>query len=88
MLLYQVDSHLLQLPKSLRKFVSDLSNKKIHTDLLMHCKRDLMHAIWRILLDDSFVEVYKDGIVVKCFDGVIRRIYPCIFTYFADYPKK
>ena len=72
----------------MRKFVSDLSNKKIHTDLLTHCKRELMHAIWRILLDDAFVEAYKNGIVVKCFDGVTRRVYPHIFTYSADYPEK
>lgn len=88
MLLYQVDSHFLQLPESLRKFISDLSNKKTHTDLLTHCKRELMHAIWRILLDDAFVEAYKNGIVVKCFDGVTRRVYPRIFTYSADYPEK
>ena len=47
-----------------------------------------MHAIWRILLDDAFVEAYKNGIVVKCFDGVTRRVYPRIFTYSADYPEK
>ena len=47
-----------------------------------------MHAIWRVLLDDDFVEAYKNGIVVKCFDGVHRRVYPRIFTYSADYPEK
>ena len=47
-----------------------------------------MHAIWRILLDDDFVEAYKNGIVVRCFDGVTWRVYPRIFTYSADYPEK
>ena len=47
-----------------------------------------MHAIWRILLDKDFVEAYKNGIVVRCFDGVTRRVYPRIFTYSADYPEK
>ena len=47
-----------------------------------------MHAIWRILLDDAFMEAYKNGIVVKCFDGVTRCVYPCIFTYSTDYPEK
>jgi len=47
-----------------------------------------MHAIWGIILDDEFVHAYKYGVVVECFDGVKRRIYPRIFTYSADYPEK
>ena len=45
-----------------------------------------MHTVWRALLDDEFVEAYKNGIVVKCFNGIVRRMYPQIFTYSADYP--
>ena len=41
-----------------------------------------------MLLDDDFIEAYKNGIVVKCFDGVMRRVYPRIFTYSANYPEK
>jgi hypothetical protein len=26
--------------------------------------------------------------VVKCADGIERRVYPRIFTYSADYPEK
>jgi hypothetical protein len=40
------------------------------------------------MLDDDFVEAYQHGIVLRCADGVIRRIYPRIFTYSADYPEK
>ena len=56
--------------------------------LLTHCRRELMHAIWRILLDDDFLHAYTYGIVIKCHDGVERRVYPRIFTYSADYPEK
>ncbi|KAL1749401.1 hypothetical protein FB107DRAFT_280858 [Schizophyllum commune] len=31
---------------------------------------------------------YKYGIVVRCLDGIERRVYPRIFTYSADYPEK
>jgi hypothetical protein len=47
-----------------------------------------MHQVWKVLLDDEFVKAYWHGIVIKCFDGAWRRIYPRIFTYSADYPEK
>jgi hypothetical protein len=47
-----------------------------------------MHEIWRSLLDDEFVHAYEHGIVLRCADGVQRRVYPRIFTYSADYPEK
>ena len=31
---------------------------------------------------------YVHGIVIKCCDGVLRRFYPRLFTYSADYPEK
>ncbi|KIM60972.1 hypothetical protein SCLCIDRAFT_123103 [Scleroderma citrinum Foug A] len=59
-----------------------------HTDLLTHCKHELFHAVWKIILDDEFVKAYKNGIVIKCHDGVLRHVFPWIFTYSADYPEK
>lgn len=56
--------------------------------ILAHCRRELVHGVWRIVLDDDFVHAYKYGIVIKCHDGVMRRVYPRIFTYSADYPEK
>ena len=47
-----------------------------------------MHEVWKLLLDKDFLHAYQHGIVVKCFDGVLRRIYPCLFTYSADYLEK
>ncbi|KAJ4493206.1 hypothetical protein C8R41DRAFT_764823 [Lentinula lateritia] len=57
-------------------------------EIITHCSRELYHAIWRYLLDDEFIHAYRYGIVIKCFDGVERRIYPRFFTYSADYPEK
>ncbi|KAF7370032.1 hypothetical protein MSAN_00633200 [Mycena sanguinolenta] len=58
-------------------------------EILTHCRRELMHAVWKHLLSDpEFVHAYKYGIVIKCSDGVERRVYPRIFTYSADYPEK
>ena len=55
---------------------------------MTHLKRDLMHAVWEILLDNEFMHAYKHGIVLRCADGVIWQIYPRIFTYSADYLEK
>jgi hypothetical protein len=56
--------------------------------LKTHCRRELMHEIWRLLLDDDFLDACEHGIVLTCADGVQRRVYPRIFTYSADYPEK
>lgn len=54
-----------------------------------HCKRELMHAIWVLLLSDKdFMHAYKHGIVVECVDGILRRLFPRLLTYSADYPEK
>jgi hypothetical protein len=47
-----------------------------------------MHKIWELLLDPEFLHAYEHGIVLKCADGVVRRIFPRFFTYSADYPEK
>ncbi|KIK11948.1 hypothetical protein PISMIDRAFT_121800, partial [Pisolithus microcarpus 441] len=59
-----------------------------YSDILTHCKRELFHAVWNLLLDEEFLRAYKNGVVVKCFDGKYRHVYPRIFTYSADYPEK
>jgi Plavaka transposase len=53
-----------------------------------HCRRDLFHACWKHLLDADFLEAYRHGIVLQCPDGILRRVFPRIFTYSADYPEK
>jgi hypothetical protein len=57
-------------------------------DVLTHCRRELMHSVWSLLLDNDFVHAYNYGMIVRCQDGIERRIYPRIFTYSADYPEK
>lgn len=57
-------------------------------DVLTHCRRELMQAIWLLLLDDDFMHAYAFGIVIECADGILRRFFPRIFIYAADYPEK
>lgn len=47
-----------------------------------------MHSIWRLILDDEFVDAYVNGVVITCSDGIQQRVFPRFFTYSADYPEK
>lgn len=47
-----------------------------------------MHAQWKTILDDEFIEAYTHGVVITCSDGLQRRFYLRILTYSADYPEK
>lgn len=62
--------------------------RNISKELMTHCRREVFHAQWSILLDDEFLEAYTHGIVIMCCDGILRRFYPRILTYSADYPEK
>ncbi|KAG2336125.1 hypothetical protein BDR05DRAFT_978853 [Suillus weaverae] len=73
--------HLAYIPK-------DTFGRSATAAVLTHCKRELMQAIWRFLLDAEFIDAYRHGFIVKFPDGVSRRVFPCIFTYAADYPEK
>ncbi|KAG6818716.1 hypothetical protein H0H93_002532 [Arthromyces matolae] len=52
--------------------------------VLTHLRRELIQAVWKHLLTPEFKEIYKNGIVLKCGDGIWRCLYPRFFTYSAD----
>jgi hypothetical protein len=47
-----------------------------------------MHAVLHELLDTEFLHAWRHGAVMKCADGITRRVFPHIFTYSADYPER
>jgi Plavaka transposase len=55
---------------------------------LTHLKRELMHALWELFLDEKFMHAYEHGIHILCGDGIWQRIFPRLLTYSADYPEK
>ncbi|CDO76810.1 hypothetical protein BN946_scf185033.g7 [Trametes cinnabarina] len=81
-------AYIPKLPAEIHDFIHKFLQKEGIDPLLTHCRRELVQAIWRLLLSDKFVEACRHGIVVKCYDGVTRRLYIRIFTYSADYPEK
>lgn len=81
--------HLFQLPDSFKDFVMEHAGTTgVGGAFMVHCHRELIHAQWRILMDDEFMDAYTHGIVLSCPDGLLRRFYLRIFTYSADYPEK
>jgi hypothetical protein len=47
-----------------------------------------MHGVWNLLLDADFRNAWLNGVPIMFSDGVIRLVFPRIFTYSADYPEK
>ncbi|KIJ33763.1 hypothetical protein M422DRAFT_182849, partial [Sphaerobolus stellatus SS14] len=82
-------AYIPSLPDSIQDVIREfMGGKAASGPLLTHCKRELMHAIWKLLLDDEFCKAYDNGILIQCADGIKRLVYPRIFTYSADYPEK
>lgn len=79
----------LQLPDRFKDFASQHVGGKRPSDKFMaHCRRELLHAQWDILLDAEFLVAYQHGIVIECCDGITRRFYPRLLTYSGDYKEK
>ncbi|KAG8793420.1 hypothetical protein FRC12_002795 [Ceratobasidium sp. 428] len=82
-------AHIPSLPDKVQEQITLMHGGKPPSDaLLTHLRRELMHAVWTALLDDAFVDAWHNGVVVKCADGITRRVFPRILTYSADYPEK
>jgi hypothetical protein len=87
-LIYLSLMHFQQLSDSLQDFYQCIFQKTVTSEVLSHCRHELMHAIWLLLLDHDFMHAYEFGIVIECVHGVLRRVFPRLFTYSADYPEK
>ena len=78
-----------QLPDNIDDLLIDIAPTKSHRPILkMHCRRELIHEVWQLLLDSKFIDAYRHGIVLTCADSIQQRIYSRIFTYSGDYPEK
>lgn len=80
----------IQIRKKVEEFIAAITRKKsVNSAYMAHCRRELFHEVWKLLLEDEeFLKAYINGIVITCSDGVTRRIFPHIFSYSADYPEK
>jgi hypothetical protein len=79
---------LLKLPDEIQDAYMKHFGEPATAEVITHLKRDLIHAIYMLLLDDEFIDAYENGILIQCSDGITRRIFPRFFVYSADYPEK
>ncbi|KAG8727838.1 hypothetical protein FRC10_005574, partial [Ceratobasidium sp. 414] len=80
-------AYIPKLPDSVKDRIASLHGKAARAPLLAHCKREIFQECWSQMLDSDFVHAYHNGMIVKCGDGVIQRLFPRLFTYSADYPE-
>ncbi|KAG9091927.1 hypothetical protein FRC06_000322 [Ceratobasidium sp. 370] len=81
-------AHIPTLPDAIEEAITKLHGKPPIDALLAHLRRELMQEVWKVLLDDEFIHAWFNGVVIKCADGIPRRVFPRIITYSADYPEK
>ncbi|KAF7293522.1 hypothetical protein MIND_01130500 [Mycena indigotica] len=75
-------------PDSIRDAYREQYGCDMADDVYRHLKRELMHRIWDLLLSEDFIDAYDNGIKIRCWDGVVRLVFPRFFIYGADYPEK
>ncbi|KAG2002286.1 hypothetical protein CC2G_004487 [Coprinopsis cinerea AmutBmut pab1-1] len=51
-------------------------------------KKELVHAVWALLMDPEFMYAYVHGFEWEFWDKVIRLVFPRIFTHSSDYPER
>ncbi|KAF7971982.1 hypothetical protein HWV62_19325 [Athelia sp. TMB] len=78
--------YLNSLPDNIQDFLKTFGQAS--GPILAHCRRELFHEAWKVMMDKDFMHAYAHGIVMKCADGITRRVFPRLFTYSADYPEK
>jgi hypothetical protein len=76
------------MPETFTRWFEDRFSKLPGATLLAHMKREVMQAVWMLLLDDDLMKAYEHGKMVICADGIKRLIFPRFFVYSADYPEK
>ncbi|KAK2460361.1 hypothetical protein APHAL10511_007526 [Amanita phalloides] len=83
--------HIAYIPKlsdKIQDFCREKFGKPATSHILTHLCRELMHEVWKIILDDEFIDGYTHGFLMEFTDGTVHQVFPRIFTYSADYPEK
>lgn len=79
----------VQLPSTVQDAYKQHFGRVASADVLTFLRRELIHAVLTLVLfQPEFLEAYKDGILFRCTDNVVRRLFPRIMMYSADYPER
>ncbi|KAF7371652.1 hypothetical protein MVEN_00021000 [Mycena venus] len=74
------------LPDSLKDFYREKFGSSPSSDMWAHLKRELMHAIWDLLISEDFIHAYINGIVVKYYDDYPEKVLLARIKYFGGCP--
>ena len=77
-----------QLPDHFQDWYEKVHGEGASDDTEHFCRREVMHAMWTLLLDPEFRKAYEEGILWECGDKILHRLFPRLFIYSADYPEK
>ena len=80
--------HHVKLDDSVQDKYIELFGKVATKEMLTHLQRELMQSVWAVILDNEFMDAYACGFPFVFQDGIEQHVFPQIFTYSADYPKK
>ncbi|KAF9643153.1 hypothetical protein BDM02DRAFT_3192107 [Thelephora ganbajun] len=77
-----------QLPDLFTDWYRETFGQDPSDETITHCKRELIHVVWTLILNAAFMMAYEFGILVCFADKIVCRVFPHLFAYMADYPEK
>ncbi|KAF9538744.1 hypothetical protein CPC08DRAFT_738832 [Agrocybe pediades] len=83
--------HLAYIPKlddRIQDFYQEHFQKPATKDTLTHLRRELMQAVWELILDEDTVNAYAYGEKFRLYDEVDHALYLRFLFYSMDYPEK
>jgi hypothetical protein len=79
---------LLKLRDEIQDWYKKTFGKVATSAMLTHLRREIVQAIWLLLLDEDLVCAYEKGEAIQLFDNVLRAMFPRFLFYSMDYPEK
>jgi hypothetical protein len=86
--LFFIVKRIEKLGDEIQEFYKKIFGKVATAAMLTHLRRELVHAIWRLLLNDNLLHAYSEGEPITLCDGIMRALFPRFLFHSADYPEK
>jgi len=66
----------VKLGDEIQEFYQEIFGKAAMAGILTYLRRELVHAIWRLLVNDDLMRAYTDGEAIKLLDEIMRAMFP------------
>ncbi|RXW14734.1 hypothetical protein EST38_g11122 [Candolleomyces aberdarensis] len=84
--------HIAYIPKltdsTFKSAYRDIFGTDPSNDIMTHSRRELVHAVYLLLMNKDFMHAYVYGCEFEFWDGIIRQWFPRWFIHATDYPEK